>query len=107
MMTATEDMLAATRQSFTRLTPRYQMRNPVMFTVFVGAIITTLLFGYNLKHSTAEPSWFIAAVAFWLWFTVVFANFAEAIAEGKGRAQAESLKSARRDIPASLQAPDP
>ena len=49
---------------------------------------------------TGEPSWFIGWVAFWLWFTVVFANFAEAVAEGKGKAQAESLKSARRDIPA-------
>ncbi len=86
--------------SFTRLTPRYQMRNPVMFTVFVGACITTLLFAHNLVTPTGEPSWFIGWVTFWLWFTVIFANFAEAIAEGKGKAQAESLKSARRDIPA-------
>jgi K+-transporting ATPase ATPase B chain len=87
-------------RSFTRLTPRYQMRNPVMFTVFVGAIITTLLLMHNLTTPTGEPSWFIGAVSFWLWFTVIFANFAEAVAEGKGKAQAESLKSARRDIPA-------
>jgi K+-transporting ATPase ATPase B chain len=86
--------------AFTRLTPRYQLRNPVMFTVFVGAIITTLLLGYNMEVPSNEPSWFIAAVSFWLWFTVIFANFAESIAEGKGKAQAETLKSARRDIPA-------
>jgi K+-transporting ATPase ATPase B chain len=86
--------------SFTRLTPRYQMRNPVMFAVFVGAIITTVLFFRNLSTATVEPSWFIGWVSFWLWFTVIFANFAEAIAEGKGKAQAQSLKSARSDIQA-------
>ena len=94
------DMKEATALAFKRLTPRYQLRNPVMFTVFVGAIITTILLGYNLCSPTSEPNWFIGAVAFWLWFTVIFANFAESIAEGRGRAQAETLKAARRDIPA-------
>lgn len=85
--------------SFLRLTPRYQLRNPVMFTVYIGAIITTLMLMPQF-HTTGEPTWFIAAIAFWLWFTVIFANFAEAIAEGRGKAQAESLKAARKDIPA-------
>ncbi len=84
--------------SFRRLTPKYQARNPVMFVVFVGSIITTVLFFANMRAHGGEPSWFIGWVAFWLWFTVLFANFAEAIAEGKGRAQAETLKKSRRDV---------
>jgi K+-transporting ATPase ATPase B chain len=86
--------------SFRRCTPKYQARNPVMFVVFVGSIITTVLFVGSLMHPGGEPTWFIGWVAFWLWFTVLFANFAEAIAEGKGRAQAENLKKSRRDVPA-------
>lgn len=84
--------------SFARMTIRYQIRNPVMFVVFIGAIFTTLIFVVNIISPSNEPSWFIGQVAFWLWFTVIFANFAEAIAESKGKAQAESLKKARRDI---------
>jgi K+-transporting ATPase ATPase B chain len=90
----------ATLHSFGRLTPRYQLRNPVMFTVFIGAIITSILLVYNMITPQGEPSWFITAITFWLWFTVIFANFAEAIAEGKGKAQAANLKATRRDVPA-------
>jgi K+-transporting ATPase ATPase B chain len=97
---ATQGLKQAIVLSFTRLAPRYQLRNPVMFTVFVGAVITTILFVNNFYAPTGEPSWFIGAVSFWLWFTVIFANFAESVAEGRGRAEAESLKSARRDIQA-------
>jgi K+-transporting ATPase ATPase B chain len=90
--------------SFQRLTPRYQLRNPVMFTVYVGALLTSLLLARHLLAPTVlatdEPGWFIGAVAFWLWFTVIFANFAEAFAEGKGKAQAASLKAARRTLTA-------
>ncbi|MDD5585557.1 MAG: potassium-transporting ATPase subunit KdpB [Alphaproteobacteria bacterium] len=86
--------------SLKRLTFLYQMRNPVMFVVYVGAILTTIIFVMNVRAPQQEPLWFIGAVSLWLWFTVVFANFAEAVAEGKGKAQAESLKKARRDISA-------
>ncbi len=90
--------------SFVRLTFLYQMRNPVMFVVYIGAILTTVILLYASQMPGREPLWFIGAVAFWLWFTVIFANFAEAIAEGKGKAQAESLKKARRDITAKKMA---
>jgi len=88
----------AVTHSFSRLSWRYQARNPVMFLVFVGSIVTTLLFGWQLFRPSGEPVWFIGNIAFWLWFTVLFANFAEAIAEGKGKAQADSLKKARREV---------
>ncbi|HEU5048518.1 MAG TPA: potassium-transporting ATPase subunit KdpB [Rickettsiales bacterium] len=91
-------LIEATKASLLRLTPRYQARNPVMFVVFVGSVLTLMLFIYSLHVRGTEPSWFIAAVSIWLWFTVLFANFAEAVAEGKGKAQAESLRKARQDI---------
>ena len=90
----------AIAQSFSRLSWSYQARNPVMFLVFVGSIVTTLIFGWQMFKPSGEPVWFIGHIAFWLWFTVLFANFAEAIAEGKGKAQADSLKKARRDVTA-------
>ena len=89
---------SAISQSIARLSWKYQARNPVMFTVFLGSIITTLLFGWEFYKPSGEPIWFIGHISFWLWFTVLFANFAEAIAEGKGKAQADSLKKARRDV---------
>ncbi len=93
-------LVQASLHSLQRLTPRYQLRNPVMFTVFIGALITSILLIYNMMSPQSEPSWFIAAITFWLWFTVIFANFAEAVAEGKGKAQAANLKATRRDVPA-------
>ena len=72
------------------------LRNPVMFVVEIGAVITTLITIYNIF--AGKPFGFNLQISIWLWFTVIFANFAEALAEGKGKAQAESLKQARRDV---------
>jgi K+-transporting ATPase ATPase B chain len=86
--------------SFRKLTPRRQVRNPVMFVVYVGAILTTLLWLQALVGRGEAPGWFIFWVSVWLWFTVLFANFAEAMAEGRGKAQAASLRKARRELQA-------
>jgi K+-transporting ATPase ATPase B chain len=86
--------------SFRKLTPQRQIRNPVMFVVYVGSILTTLLFFHALVGQGEAPARFILAVSVWLWFTVLFANFAEAMAEGRGKAQAASLRKARRDVQA-------
>jgi K+-transporting ATPase ATPase B chain len=86
--------------SFRKLTPRRQVRNPVMFVVYVGSILTTLLWGQAVVGQGEAPAWFIFWVSVWLWFTVLFANFAEAMAEGRGKAQAASLRKARRDLQA-------
>lgn len=87
-------------ESFRKLHPRHQIRNPVMFVVAVGSVLTTVLFFQALFGKGEAPVWFILAVSLWLWFTVLFANFAEAMAEGRGKAQAESLRSARRELTA-------
>lgn len=86
--------------SFKKLDPRVQIRNPVMFVVLIGSVLTTALFIHALIGKGEAPAGFILAVSLWLWFTVLFANFAEAMAEGRGKAQAESLRRARRDISA-------
>src|SRR5438094_1145723 len=86
--------------SFRKLTPRRQVRNPVMFVVYVGSILTTLLWIQAVTGKGEAPAWFIFWVSVWLWFTVLFANFAEAMAEGRGKAQAASLRKARRDLEA-------
>jgi K+-transporting ATPase ATPase B chain len=86
--------------SFRKLTFRRQVRNPVMFVVYVGSILTTLLWIQALVGKGEAPAGFIFWVSVWLWFTVLFANFAEAMAEGRGKAQAASLRRARRDIQA-------
>jgi K+-transporting ATPase ATPase B chain len=86
--------------SFRKLTPRRQVRNPVMFVVYVGSILTTLLWVQALVGKGEAPASFIFWVSVWLWFTVLFANFAEAMAEGRGKAQAAALRSARRDLKA-------
>ncbi|WP_197718286.1 potassium-transporting ATPase subunit KdpB [Gordonia insulae] len=83
-------LITSLPQAIRKLTPRAQARNPVMFVVYLGAVVTTVL-------ATWQPSWFAWAVAAWLWFTVVFANLAEAVAEGRGRAQADSLRKVKRD----------
>ena len=83
--------------SFRRLTPRYQWRNPVMFVVYIGSILTTILWLQAITGKGEAPAGFILAVTIWLWVTLLFANFAEAIAEGRSKAQAASLKTARRD----------
>ncbi len=93
--------------SFRKLHPRRMVRNPVMFVVEVGSLLTTVLWAFALAgHGEASPG-FILAISLWLWFTVLFANFAEAMAEGRGKAQAENLRKARRDIVAKkLRRPD-
>jgi len=83
-----------------KLTPQRQLRNPVMFTVFVGSLLTTGLGIYALAHPGQESAGFILGVSAWLWFTVLFANFAEAMAEGRGKAQADTLRATRRDVQA-------
>jgi potassium-transporting ATPase ATP-binding subunit len=97
----------AIRDSFLRLDPRQQIRNPVMFVVEVTSVLTTILFFQALFGKGEAPAPFIGSVSAWLWFTVVFANFAEALAEGRGKAQAEALRRARKDTPAKrLQRPE-
>ena len=85
-------------QALKKLAPAVQVHNPVMFIVYIGAIFTTILFIANIAGITDEPSWYVFVIALILWFTVLFANFAEAIAEGRGRAQAESLKKSRKQV---------
>ena len=82
--------------SFTKLDPRVQWRNPVMFVVYIGSILTTLLALQALQGKGEAPAGFIIAVAIWLWFTVLFANFAEALAEGRSKAQAASLRGLKK-----------
>jgi K+-transporting ATPase ATPase B chain len=88
--------------SFRKLNPREQIRNPVMFVVFVVSLLTTVLWVQALLSDSPAPGGaaFIGWVSLWLWFTVVFANFAEAMAEGRGKAQAASLRRTRRDVAA-------
>ncbi|CAM2183706.1 K(+) transporting P-type ATPase subunit KdpB [Burkholderia latens] len=94
--------------SFKKLTPRTQLRNPVMFCVYVGSILTTILWVAALSGQAEAPAGFILAIALWLWFTVLFANFAEALAEGRSKAQAASLRSAKKDVMAKkLNEPHP
>ncbi|NMM02445.1 potassium-transporting ATPase subunit KdpB [Paraburkholderia sp. RP-4-7] len=94
--------------SFKKLTPRTQFRNPVMFCVYVGSILTTILWVAALGGQAEAPAGFILAVTLWLWFTVLFANFAEALAEGRSKAQAASLRSAKKDVMAKkLNEPHP
>ena len=102
---------AALRQaipsSLVKLDPRVQFRNPVMFVVEIGAVITTLgwliqAFGGEPLGGGDEPAWFTFTVALWLWLTVVFANLAEALAEGRGKAQADALRAMRTETVARL-----
>ncbi len=88
----------AIRASFWKLDPRVQLRNPVMFAVYLGSLLTTVLWVNSLNGVTGESSTFVLGVTIWLWFTVLFANFAEAIAEGHGKAQAASLKKSRTTV---------
>ncbi len=87
---------ARSRDSFKKLDPRWQARNPVMFVVEVGAAATTIFFVRDLLRHSGSPG-FDFAIAAWLWFTVLFANFAEAVAEGRGKAQAETLRRTKSD----------
>ncbi len=90
----------ALHQSFAKLSPQIQVKNPVMLVVYIGAILTTALFFLSFAGIKDENSGYILAIVLILWFTVMFANFAEAIAEGRGRAQADTLRKARKDVKA-------
>jgi potassium-transporting ATPase ATP-binding subunit len=92
-------LTAALVESLRKLHPRAQVRNPVMFVVFVGSIATTILAVLASTGQVAQGSpGFVWAIAAWLWFTIIFANLAEALAEGRGKAQADALKATRRDV---------
>lgn len=90
----------AIRDSFVKLNPKTQLDNPVMFLVYVSAILTTGLWIFSLFGLKDAPSSYTLAIAIILWFTCLFANFAEAIAEGRGKAQADSLRAAKKDVEA-------
>ena len=91
--------------SFWKLDPRIQFKNPVMFIVEVGSLLTTIVFVQELVAGAGNPL-FTGQIAFWLWFTVLFANFAEAMAEGRGKAQAETLRKSRTETVANRLTPD-
>src|ERR1700724_4750913 len=93
--------------SFKKLDPRVQIRNPVMFVVEVGSVITTVtwliqMFGGKPLGGGHEPAWYTFVIAIWLWLTVIFANIAEAFAEGRGRAQANTLRAMRKETVARM-----
>lgn len=90
----------AVKDSFVKLNPKTQAQNPVMFLVFVSAVLTTLLWLVSLFGFQDASNGYILAIAVILWFTSLFANFAEAIAEGRGKAQADALRASRRDVDA-------
>ena len=93
-------------EAFKKLSPRMQWRNPVMFVVYIGAILTTGLWVHALGGGGEAPAGFTLAVSLWLWFTLLFANFAEALAEGRSKAQAASLRGLKRQTWAKkLEAP--
>ncbi|MES2350255.1 MAG: potassium-transporting ATPase subunit B, partial [Pseudomonadota bacterium] len=90
--------MPAIADSFRKLSPATQLRSPVMFVVYVGSIITTLLYVQALFGQGEARPGFILATSIWLWFTVLFANFAEAMAEGRSKAQAASLRSLKQSV---------
>ena len=100
-------VVRALLDSLKKLDPRVQIRNPVMFVVEIGAVITTITWFIQLGGGKSlggyEPSWFTFTISIWLWLTVVFANMAEAFAEGRGRAQADTLRSMRKETMATMQ----
>ncbi|MHC8387937.1 potassium-transporting ATPase subunit KdpB [Pseudomonas sp. MDT2-39-1] len=95
-------LLTACLDAFKKLLPQAQWKNPVMFVVYLGSILTTLLWVQSLVGKGEAPSGFILSITLWLWFTVLFANFAEALAEGRSRAQAASLRGMKRQTLAKL-----
>jgi K+-transporting ATPase ATPase B chain len=93
---------AAVKGSFPKLDPTSQVRKPVMFIVELGSVITTAIFFLELARGDTGDLWFVAVIAVWLWLTVLFANFAEAVAEGRGKAQANALRATRTTTLARL-----
>src|SRR5471030_1387207 len=86
-------MQKAVVDSFTKLNPRQQIKNPVMFVTLIGALLT-----FQQLFTSKEPKSYVLQIALWLLFTVVFANFAESVAEGRGKAQARALRSSRKQL---------
>ncbi len=101
-MFSRELVFAAVRNSFPKLDPRLQARNPVMFIVELGSAITTAIFVKDVARGHDAQLWFVGVISVWLWLTVLFANFAEAIAEGRGKAQANALRATRTTTTARL-----
>ena len=97
-----EIVLAAIKDSFPKLDPRLQLKNPVMFIVELGSAITTGIFVLDIVRGHTGSLWFVGVISIWLWLTVLFANFAEAIAEGRGKAQANALRATRTTTVATL-----
>src|SRR5882762_8372975 len=97
----TKILTRAVTDSFRKLAPRTMVKNPVMFVVEVGAVLTTAQLVWNVLHHAGQIS-FGLQITLWLWFTVLFANFAEAMAEGRGKAQADTLRKARAESQAHL-----
>jgi len=91
-------VLPAIGEAFKKLSPNVQWRNPVMFVVYIGSILTTVLFVQALKGEGEAPTGFILGISLWLWFTVLFANFAEALAEGRSKAQAAALRGMKKAV---------
>jgi K+-transporting ATPase ATPase B chain len=92
---ARDIVVQAIRDSFPKLDPREQIRNPVMFIVELGSVITAVIFVLELVRGQYGQLWFVGVISIWLWLTVLFANFAEALAEGRGKAQANALRATR------------
>jgi K+-transporting ATPase ATPase B chain len=94
------DYVRSLKDAFVKLDPRIQRENPVMLMVYISAILTTVLFLASLFGAADAPSGYIFAIALILWLTVLFADFAEAVAEGRGKAQADSLRAAKKEVDA-------
>ena len=88
----------ACRDAFLKLNPRHQIRSPVMFTVYISSLLTSYLFFLALSGQAEAPARFILAITLWWRFTLIFANFAEAMAEGRGKAQAQELRKSHGEI---------
>lgn len=95
-------ILSAVRDSFRKLNPKAMFRNPVMFVVEIGSLVTTAIFFKNLFTGNIHNEAFIFQISIWLWFTVLFANFAESVSEGRGKAQADSLRKSKTEVIARL-----
>ncbi len=99
---------AALIDSFKKLDPRVLWKNPVMLSVEAGSVITTFNFVFDVVTGKGEPAWFAGFISVWLWLTVLFSNFAEALAEGRGKARAESMRKTRTEIMAKkIKRPEP
>ncbi|MDU3580412.1 potassium-transporting ATPase subunit KdpB [Clostridium butyricum] len=94
-------MMRAVKDSFLKLNPKTQMENPVMFLVYISSVLTTILYVVSLFGIRDSKPSFIFGIAIILWITVLFANFAEAIAEGRGKAQADALRASKKDVEAN------